>query len=455
MSSRLNADGLHADDALNSPPSFESAHFRIRYTMSLALFGSRLTADGKPQILHVHSMPFHILPSTLPTPPPHIPILSHDTRKAGFLAGITRALSLGGAAPGGIRQSSDKTCTHIVCPSIPTTSFSPGSIIPITLRIADCPVEPTDLYVRLSLVRKIYVRDSAYEAVNEWGLPEEMFFEEFCREEEEIVSRWGYVPYSIRAREGAAPGTKAQVIISDITLPVGNANGEWTHGYSTQLDLGPAPAPTMKHGECSWFSPALAQRGSGSADYDKFVHASTRHFISIEVGFASDKLGDVLADISDSVPEMEMPAPNSFTRPSSPATSCLTGLSTMNPFPAVNSPRVKRYQNTPFQHAPQLPSFPGKLKEILIPITIGSVAEPQMSCIINRSADNSPASVIPPAPSRPMPAATAEESADRAARDADESLVERYERVGDDGEEAWLCPPPSYASAVTSVPAYL
>lgn len=109
----------------------------------------------------------------------------------------------------------------------------------------------------------------------------------------------------------------------------------------------------------------------------------------------------------------------------------------------------------PFQHAPQLPAFPGKIKEILIPVTIGSVAEPQMSCIISRASEHAHAIVPPTQPrSNPTRAATSEESAERAARDLDESEAERFERVGDDGEEPWLCPPPTYKTAITSVPAY-
>ena len=379
-------------------------------------------------------------------------MLTHDARKGGFLAGLSRALSLSAPATNG-KPGSDKTCTHIVCPSIPTTTYSPGSVIPVSLRIADCPTEPTDLYVRLSLIRKIYVRDSPYEMMNEWGLPEELFFEEFCKEEEEIVSRWGYVPYSVRAKEGAAPGSKAQVIISDITLPVGGPNGEWTHGYSSQLDLGPMPCPTMRHGECSWFSPALSDRPVSKSDYERHVHASARHYVSIEIGFANDRMKETLAEIGDSVSEMEIPQPNSFTSPQAPAFSPLSGLSTTNPFPAHG--RARRTASSPFQHAPQLPSFPGKLKEILIPVTIGSVAEPQMACIAGRVNESAPASIIPPTPSRPVPASTPEQSAERAARDLDETETERFERVGDDGEEAWMCPPPSYKAAVASVPAYV
>lgn len=421
--------------------------------MSLAIFSSRLGSDGRPEVLHVHSVPFHILPSTLPTPPPQIPMLTHDARRGGFLAGLTRALSL--TAPTvAAKPGVDKTCTHIVVPSIPTTTFSPGSVIPVSLKIADCPTEPTDLYVRLSLIRKIYVRDSPYEMMNEWGLPEDLFFEEFCKEEQEIVSRWGYVPYSVRAKEGAAPGSKAQVIISDITLPVGGSNGEWTHGYSSQLDLGPSPCPTMRHGECSWFSPALSDRPIAKSDYERHVHASARHYVSIEIGFANDRMRETLAEIGDSVSEMDVPQPNTFTAPQMPAFSPLSGLSITNPFPASSRSR-QRTSSAPFQHAPQLPSFPGKLKEILIPVTIGSVAEPQMACIAGRLSESGPASIIPPTPSRPTPASTPEQSAERAARDLDETETERYERVGDDGEEAWLCPPPSYKAAVSSVPAYL
>jgi hypothetical protein len=436
------------------PPSFESAHFRIRYVMSLALFGSRRGPDGKPEVLHVHTIPFTILPSTLPTPPPQIPMLTHDSRKNSFFAGISRALSLSGASGASASTSklSDKSCTHIICPSLPTTSYSPGSVIPITLRIADCPAEPTDLYIRLSLIRKVYVRDAAYPMMNEWGLPDDLFFEEFCKEEEEIVSRWGYVPYSVRAQEGATPGSKAQVIISDITLPVGgDANGgAWNHGYSCSLDLAPTSMPSMKHGECSWFSPALARRPPAKAEYERYIHASTRHFVSIEIGFANDRLGDVLAQVGNCVDEMEIPAPNTFTYPSAPSTSSVTGLPTFNPFPSLRS---KKAAGSFFQNASQMPAFPGKMKEILIPVTIGSVAEPQMSCLLNSNGEPA-ASVIPPAPRAPSRAATAEESADRAARDADESEAERHERVGDDGEEPWMFPPPSYAAALSTVPAY-
>jgi hypothetical protein len=423
--------------------------------MSLAIFGSNKGPDGKPEILHVHSIPFTILPSTLPTSAPQIPILTHDSRKTGFFSGMARALSLGGSAQPPTPKLSDKSCTHIICPSIPTSSYSPGSVIPITLRIADCPTEPTDLYIRLSLIRKVYVRDAPYPMVNEWGLPDDMYMEEFCREEEEIVSRWGYVPYSVRAKEGATPGSKAQVIISDITLPVGN--GEWNHGYSCGLDLAPTASPSMKHGECSWFSPALSKRPPARQEYERYVHASTRHYVSIEVGFASDRLGDVLGQVGDVVQDMEVPQPNTFTVPSTPSTSTFTGLSVTNPFPSTTTISRTRRNGSIFQQIPTLPSFPGKLKEILIPITIGSVAEPQLSCLLSRNSDSQP-SVIPSpprAPATPQRAATAEESADRAARDADESEAERFERVGDDGEEPWLFPPPSYATAVTTAPAYI
>lgn len=419
--------------------------------MSLALFSSRKGLDGKPEVLHVYSVPFTILPSTLPTLPPQIPMLTHDSRKSSFFAGITRALSLGGTSPN--PKPNDKSCTHIICPSIPTSSYSPGSVIPITLRIADCPTDPTDLYIRLSLIRKVYVRDSSYPMMNEWGLPEDLFFEEFCKEEEEIVSRWGYVPYSVRAREGATPGSKAQVIISDITLPVGSNDGEWKHGYSCALDLGPTTCPSMKHGECSWFSPALSKRPPTKSDYEKFIHASTRHFVSIEIGFANDKLADVLAQVGGAVPDLSIPEPNTFTYPSAPAASHVTGHSRTNPFPAASAASRTKKMHSPGTSTAWLPSFPGKVKEILIPVTIGSVAEPQMSCITQRVSEAPISSVIPPAP-RSTRAATAEESADRAARDADESESERFERVGDDGEEPWLCPPPSYGAAVTTAPAY-
>jgi hypothetical protein len=88
------------------------------------------------------------------------------------------------------------TATHIVIPSLPSSSFSPASqaSIPVTLSIIDRPIVPTDLYIRISLIRSIYARDSKTDWLTEATehlLPEEVLLEKHLKEEKEVCSRWG------------------------------------------------------------------------------------------------------------------------------------------------------------------------------------------------------------------------------------------------------------------------
>jgi len=250
--------------------------------MSIALFSTMTSANGTPRRLKVFSIPFHVLPSTLPSPAPELPVLTHDHKK-GVFASLMKSLSFSSTP----RQT--ETGYHIVYPSLPTSHFSPGAhaSIPVSLRIVDRPLEPTDLYIRLAIVRKTYVRESSSMSLanaieDEWGLgtgvslaamgyPEEVIVEPWCKEEEEIVSRWGWVPYS--SRPGADPTQKAEVVINDIALPLIGSDGMgWDHGYSTSLDLEPTSTPTLTHGECSWFSPSFRNRPPVQKEYGKHVH---------------------------------------------------------------------------------------------------------------------------------------------------------------------------------------
>ncbi|GAA5950375.1 hypothetical protein JCM3765_004524 [Sporobolomyces pararoseus] len=423
------------------PPSFECPQFRISYTMSIALFSTMQSANGTPRRLKVFSIPFHVLPSTLPSPAPELPVLTHDHKK-GVFASLMKSLSFSSSP----RQT--ETGYHIVYPSLPTSHFSPGShaSIPVSLRIVDRPLEPTDLYIRLAIVRKTYVRESSSMSLasaieEEWGLgtgvslsamgyPEEVIVEPWCKEEEEIVSRWGWVPYS--ARPGADPTQKAEVVINDIALPLIGSNGMgWDHGYSTALDLEPTSTPSLTHGECSWFSPSFRNRPPISKEYSKHVHVSSRFFLSVEVGFASPQLRETLSALGQESPDLELPQPNTFTRPTSPRTSAYSGASISNPF-HVPSARSRHSAATPPSSLP----FPGKLRELFIPITIGSVAEPGLACFTQER--------------------TEAENASR--RQEREQREERGEDVrsaeGEGPEGAWLCAPPQYEEAVKVAPAY-
>ncbi|GAA6035196.1 hypothetical protein JCM8097_006414 [Rhodosporidiobolus ruineniae] len=424
------------------PPSFECSQFRISYTMSIALFSAAKNANGTPRRLKVFSVPFHVLPSTLPAPSPELPVLTHDHKK-GVFASLMQSLSFSSPKP-------TETGYHVVYPSLPTSHFSPGAhaSIPISLRIVDRPLEPTDLYIRLALVRKVYVRESSQSSLataveDEWGLgpgvsmaalgyPEEVIVEPWCREEEEIVSRWGWVPYS--SRPGADPNEKAEVVIKDIALPLCGPDGlGWTHGYSSSIDLEPTATPSATHGECSWFSPAFRTRPPVAKEYGRHVHVSSRFFLSIEIGFASPALRETLLHLRDQSPDLELPRPNSFTAASSPRTSSYSGQSTSNPF-FVPSARARKGSSAASTPAGQLP-FPGKLRELFIPVTIGSVAEPGLAC---------------------LGGGESESAARRAERQAREERGEEPSREHGEGPEgAWLCAPPKYEDALRTAPAYV
>ncbi|KAM0752183.1 hypothetical protein T439DRAFT_379283 [Meredithblackwellia eburnea MCA 4105] len=450
-------------DSERLPPSFECSQFRIHYTMSVAIFSTATTSDGTPQRLKVFSVPFHILPSTLPTPAPELPILTHDHKKSVF-SSLLKSFSFGSSSSSSSPRSDSGF--HIVFPSLPTSHYSPGShaSIPVTLRVVDRPLEPTDLYFRLALVRRTYVRESSHTSLataidDEWGLgmgvtpqalgySEDVLLEPWCKEEVEIVSRWGWVPYA--SRPGANPHEKAEVVIQDIALPLSGPDGQgWSHGYSTCLDIEPVSVPSQTHGTCSWFSPAFRSRAPVAKEYARHVHLSARFYLSVQVGFANPSLGEVLKAVGSISPDMEIARPNNFTQPRAPGVSAFSGASLVNPFAAAasssrgggggggggggrNSSSNSSSSTSPFNNPP---SFPGKLRELFIPLTIGSVAEPSLDCIA-RAGDT-------------------ESAAQRREREMREERGEDVRSLGEGPEGAWLCAPPRYEDALRSVPAYV
>lgn len=308
--------------------------------MSLALLcrPANAPASERSRLVKCASHPFHILPSTLPSPAPELPILTYNERQpsssqSGLIAGLCRSLSLPGATSAtSLDQVAMTPSCHVVTPSLPTSHFSPGSLIPLTLRILSTPLSRnSDLYVRLALIRKVYVRDAQHapEADNEWGLPDEMVWEQWRVSEDTLCSRWGYVPCEARVRSDEEY-ENAEVIMRDISLPVGSGAEGWQHGYSTSIDLPPSARPSATSSTGSWFSPALQSVIAGNAkDSDRHLHVSTRFFLSVEIGFHSSptRLGDILAareaELGGAVPK-----PSTFTKPASPG---------VNPFPGDHS----------------------------------------------------------------------------------------------------------------------
>lgn len=453
--------------------------------MSIAIFSASMTSYNCPRQLKVYSVPFHVLPSTLPTPPPELPFLTHETKK-GVLASLIQSLSF--SSP-----KLESNAYHLICPELPTSNFSPAShaTIPLTLRIIDRPIEPVDYFIRVSLVRRIYVRESTSNsmasAIEEefggglgispftLGVPENVLMEPWCREEEEIVSRWGWVPYS--SRKGADPNSECSIVLKDIELPLSGISNEagWKWGYSATLDIDPCLPPTLNHGDSSWFSSAFRSRPPIAKEYAKHCHASSSFFIVVKVGISPTPLHEILHAVSSASPDLEVPRPNYFTSPmdGSNSLSRHSGAPLSNPFPSSASRLRKSSSSSSSASSPTAssstgnrgggnstspfnllsPSFPGKmLKDLVLPITIGSVAEPGMECLVRNYG---------PAPSSSgTPASVAEEEADANARRIerrdreDRGEPREFEDFYADAGERWVCAPPTYEEGIKSVPAY-
>ncbi|KAI9629702.1 hypothetical protein KEM48_012766 [Puccinia striiformis f. sp. tritici PST-130] len=380
---------IPASDRL--PPSFRSDHFRITYTMSLAVWSKATDPlTGQPIHCKVFTVPFDILPSTLPTGPPKLPRLVWEDRSFngsnpwnGMWEGFKRVIGHPGAngMPPTVNRKRSiaavtaqmhgpqataaaiaaSTATHIVIPSLPSSSFSPSSqaSIPVTLSIIDRPIVPTDLYIRISLIRSIYARDSKSDwltEATEYLLPEEVLLEKHLKEEKEICSRWGYVPYHLRPN--ANPLEECEVLIRDLSIPLLN-DGElgWAHGYSTSLELDPSEAPLIDHhpvSGSSWFSPAFRRRPPVEKEYGRHLHVSTRFSIAIEIGFArvpehaqaTGVLHDTLQQVKMAVgDDFVIPAPHTFTKASSPRHTA-SGVSITNPSRLRLRPRMRSLQVT-------------------------------------------------------------------------------------------------------------
>jgi hypothetical protein len=100
------------------------------------------------------------------------------------------------------------------------------------------------------------------------------------------------------------------------------------------------------------------------------------------------------------------------------------------------------------------PAFPGKIRTLRCPIIIGSVAEPNLSCLLLPEADRRMGSGDggPSDPSEP------ESDEQRRRREDAEDMRRAVEAaepslVGDG--DAWICAPPDYDQSLKGPPAYL
>lgn len=203
------------------PPTFVvvGASFAVTYALSVTLSCDDPQRVGNRVVIAETSKAFEMMPHTKPTRAPKY-------NPQSFYVRIDNSLTGGviGTAKGLIRKPNSR---WIVEPSLPTTAFSPTSIIPLKLKFT--PPPDTDsrhqILVRLALMRREYssvspadMRDASGEA----GLVNE----------QEITSRFAYLE-----SQGNAP-----VEISTL-MPL-MIDNNWTHGFSTMLNVGPPKEST-------------------------------------------------------------------------------------------------------------------------------------------------------------------------------------------------------------------
>ncbi|KAL1407032.1 hypothetical protein Q8F55_006445 [Vanrija albida] len=172
------------------PPSFAvpGAHFAVSYALEVALS----VASGTGRVVLAHAArAFEMLPETLPSP---------------AVAEVPHALWVPG--PGGADRWE-------LTPSLPTSTYSPTSAIPLRLRVLPPGGGPRAVLLRLGLVRN---EASDGEAGCE-------------RRAVDVSARWGWV-------------CPAQATTVTAALPI-MTGATWDHGFSTVLNVHGARGATV------------------------------------------------------------------------------------------------------------------------------------------------------------------------------------------------------------------
>jgi hypothetical protein len=213
-----------------------------------------------------------------------------------------------------------------VRPMLPTTTFSPTSMIPLELEIAppkDAPDSEFQIAIRVALRRREHTS---------YGFgPVDPNVNDQMVKDEEVVVKWGWIE---------ADG-HSTVRIPEIILPL-MLGQEWKYGASTMLNVGSA----------------RSQYGQNHVtDHAGISVASTFH-LCITLAFAQHSLRDILPSEAGA----SMPPPGVFG-PATTSEACTLSLT-----------ELKR-------------TFPGTVRTLPIPIVIGSVAEPRDAMHISRWSD--------------------------------------------------------------------
>ncbi|WWD21729.1 hypothetical protein CI109_106216 [Kwoniella shandongensis] len=329
------------------PPSFtvRSSSFAVTYALTVTLTcddPSHPGGSGGRVVLAETAKPFEMMPETLPTRAPRYMAQSFWVKTdVPSLLPITATATSTIPAPL-VRRQNTRWSVH---PHIPTTAFSPTSIIPFTLVLSPPsalesetnidnalvqPVRPRfQILVRLALVRREFSSISTHQTVDAVG--------NGLVVEEEIVSRWGWVETS---------STGEKIKLRDIALPLMPPHARtWRHGMSTMLNVGPA-------------SNSLNTTNEESISVSSTFHLNvTLAFLSLP-SIDSPTMTQYLTkecfpSSSDDVEDLIPRQAREFTKPSS-----------------SDSPNH-------FDLARFKANFPGTIKTLPIPIVVGSVSEPR------------------------------------------------------------------------------
>lgn len=205
------------------PPSFNipGGRFFVTYALTINLACNDPSKPGSKVVLAEASREFEMMPETMPTRAPRYNIVSFCVRGDGTPEGGVLS------AKGLVRRPNSRWTVE---PSLPTTTYSPTSVIPLKIKMLAPTVENGPAYqilVRLTLVRREHSSLSMVEigdATGRAGLVSE-----------EIVN----------ARFAWFESNSTAPLNVETTLPLMTGDN-WDFGFSTMLNVGPHHAnPTI------------------------------------------------------------------------------------------------------------------------------------------------------------------------------------------------------------------
>ncbi|WVR04840.1 hypothetical protein IAU60_001852 [Kwoniella sp. DSM 27419] len=378
------------------PPSFmvSSSTFAVTYalTVTLSCDDPALPGTGSRVVLTDTARPFEMMPETLPTRAPRYVAQSFYVKSDLPASSSQLQVEMNGATS---HKHSTKWTVH---PYIPTTAYSPTSMIPFSLTLTP-PSTPTpmlameDLFlspgqvipqaryqilIRLALIRREHSSLSQREPRDAAG--------HGLVSEQEIISRWGWI-------ESNSPG---KIKLRDVTLPLMSRGvSTWKHGMSTMLNVGPA----ANGGE------------EGISVSSTFLLNVSLAFLPLSPG--SPVLGDYLSAAlstrcSHGTPSAEsalvIPPVGVFTEPTAPGDA-------------------DHFDMAAFKRC-----FPGTTKTLPLPIVVGSVSEPRGAMHAVRWSDL------------------------HLERHNGTETGRMIHGEGVTSENGWIMPPPSYHEALKAVP---